>query len=58
MPFLASVESVRLSGEEPMWYAPVPQESMVVIRDFVVEGEEAAREANTPSDIVERPGEC
>ena len=51
MPCAFNVESVRRSGWEPMWYAPVPQESMVFMR-----GCEGAREVKTPSDIVERPG--
>lgn len=51
MPCAFRVQRVRRSGEEPTWYAPVPQESIVFMS-----GWEGAREVKTPSDIVERPG--
>lgn len=46
---------VRESGEEPRWYAPVPQESMDEIKGCA--GCEAGRVSDwkTPSAIVERP---
>jgi hypothetical protein len=46
------VDMVRESGESPMWYAPVPQESMVCMRGCAGK----VRDWKTPSAIVDRPG--
>lgn len=57
MPCDFSVDMVRESGDEPMWYAPVPQESMEEMRGCGVGVSKEVRERKTPSDIVERPVE-
>lgn len=51
MPLVRSVDMVRRSGESPTWYAPVPQESIRLIRGC----EGVVRDWKTPSAMVERP---
>ena len=51
MPCDFRVDMVRESGESPIWYAPVPQESMVCMRGCAGR----VRDWKTPSAIVERP---
>jgi hypothetical protein len=58
MPFALSVAMVRESGDEPMWYAPVPQESMRDMRGCADALEGRVRDWKTPSDMVERPVVC